>query len=205
MIVNSEFVPFPELTTENHVYRLHGYVIPSTTALMRPLTDGAYAGIPDDILAIAKQRGTEVHDAVEFYIKTGIQDIRAAHRPYLDAFLAWEKEYKPEYLACEYPVYNKFILYGGRIDISARINGKIILIDVKTNAKPNVGHIALQLEAYRLACESHSIAIDDVAGLSLGRDGLYDYLHGDDFPTQQEAFRAFEALVTINCYGAKWA
>lgn len=71
---------------------------------MRPLDNEVYRGIDEDVMRMAADRGTAIHNAVENYVIYGIEDIEPKHRGYFDAFLRFWAENNPEPLATEEPV-----------------------------------------------------------------------------------------------------
>lgn len=85
----------PELTFEDatHTYRLNGLVIPSVSTVMEPLKNELYKGIGDSTLANAANKGTIVHNAIENWIKFGIEDVPHEHQGYFDGFLEWWNKY----------------------------------------------------------------------------------------------------------------
>ena len=107
---------------DTHTYKLKGIVIPSVTHLMKPLTEIEYRGIPESVLDNAADKGTEVHNAIENYIKFGIIDISSEYQGYLDGFLKWVSKYNPVFISSEMKVYHKMMRYGGTIDILANIS-----------------------------------------------------------------------------------
>ena len=100
----------------SHIYKLHGFELPSVTTLMNPLSSDLYSDIPEDVLTKAAERGTAVHDANEMYNKFGIEDIEHEYQGYFDAFKKWCEFYKPRTIANEYRMYHKTMLYAGTAD-----------------------------------------------------------------------------------------
>ena len=52
---------------EKHIYRLDGFIIPSVTQVMKPLSDEKYKDVDQEVLDAAAKRGTAVHSACEFF------------------------------------------------------------------------------------------------------------------------------------------
>ena len=78
MEINENGLPvFPELNFEEkrHIYTINGQILPSVTTVMRPLDNEVYRGIDEDVMRMAADRGTAIHNAVENYVIYGIEDI----------------------------------------------------------------------------------------------------------------------------------
>ena len=65
---------------KTHTYTVNGFVVPSVSEIMKPLSAAHYGGIDTDTLNKAANRGTIVHAAVENYLLFGIEDISTAER-----------------------------------------------------------------------------------------------------------------------------
>jgi len=74
-------------------------------------------------------------------------DIDKAENGFL-GFLDWEKRFKPEYIHSEVQIVSDQLLYGGTIDVIARIDGKLCLLDLKTSKGVYIDH-KIQVAAYR--------------------------------------------------------
>jgi len=129
-----------------------------------------YENVLEDIIKQAKKEyknvsgealdiGTQVHDAIEQYIKTG-KDLTGELKPEVEngfiAFLEWEKEHVDKWLESEIKTVNTKYGYGGTYDaIFQHKNGKIIMLDFKTS-KAIYPENWLQLSAYKKARETLS-------------------------------------------------
>lgn len=101
--------------------------------------------------------GTEVHGWIEAYIQGG--DPEMPERPEaqigVNAFLDWVAANKVKFLSSERVVYSRKHGYIGKMDIEARVNGKLCLIDIKTsNGIYNTYN--LQTAAYVMADKEES-------------------------------------------------
>ena len=199
-----EIPSFDELTfeEERHVYKLNGIEIPSVTTIMKPLSATLYAGVDDDVLRRAANRGTAVHNAIENYLKFGIQDIDAVYEGYFEAFLKWYKEYDVKPLATESRVYHKTIRYAGTADMPAIVDGKAICIDYKTSASVNKMLTGIQLEGYAKAYESHGVCFDGKAILHLKPNGRYSWVYYEK--NDIESWEVFGALLKIRDHIQKY-
>lgn len=165
----------PGLTFEDghHVYRLHGDVIPSVSTVLEPLSGELYAGIGKKTLDRAAEKGSEVHFAIEIWIKYGADEISEEHRGYFEAFLKWWEATKPIVIGSEVRTYHKILRYGGTIDLLCIIDGKLTLVDFKCTAAFNEMTCGVQLEAYSQALKSHGINVENKLILHLKKDGNY--------------------------------
>lgn len=106
--------------------------------------------------------GTKIHDWCEKYIKAKILGSGLPEMPEdkavqigVNAFLEWENEHKIKFISSERPVYSKKYHYVGTLDIEAKIDGHLCLVDLKSsNALYN--SVNLQTAAYRAADEEES-------------------------------------------------
>lgn len=180
---------------KTHQYKLDGIVIPSVSAVMRPLSSAFYKDVDEKILSMAASRGTQVHNAIENYALYGIEDIDPKYEKYFEAYLEWESEYKPNLLANECRVYHKFLRYAGTADLLAEIDGKLYLIDFKTSASVNKMLTGVQLEAYAKAFETHGLFVDKKAILHLKKDGKYEFILYDK--NDIESWGVFGSLMVV--------
>lgn len=185
----------------SHTYKLNGIALPSVTTIMKPLSDNKYSTVREDVLENAATKGSAVHNAIENYLKFGIEDISEEHKPYFTAFLKFLSEKQPQILATESKVYHKFLRYSGTVDLVCIINGEVTLIDVKTTAVLMEMLTKVQLEAYAKALDSHDFKVDKKAILHLKKDGTYRLVPHDNNDT--ESWCVFGALLTVNSYISK--
>lgn len=195
---------FEGLTFEeqDHIYHLEGIPIPSVTTIMKPLSQDYYGKINEEKLAFAAIRGTRVHQAVEEFELYGVMDIPDEFSGYTNAYLQWKKDFKVEILATEQKVYHKRLRYAGTVDLICRINGKIILMDLKTTSKTIPYLLGVQLVAYKNALLSHEIdfVLDDIMALGLKKDGTYQMVHSLELPPERECWNCFSALQITRNY-----
>lgn len=107
--------------------------------------------------AEAASIGDEVHDWVENYIKGQTPEMPESKEAQIgvNAFLDWMAANKVKFISSERVVYSKKYDYIGKMDIEAKVNGKLCLIDIKTsNGIYNT--YGLQTAAYVRADEEES-------------------------------------------------
>ncbi len=101
--------------------------------------------------------GTQIHDWVEKHIKGENPEMPESKEAQIGvtAFLQWKEENKVSFLSSERVVYSKKHDYIGKMDIEAKVNGKLCLIDIKSsNGLYNTYN--LQTAAYVMADEEES-------------------------------------------------
>lgn len=79
--------------------------------------------------------GTEVHEWIELYIKGENPAMPKSKEAQIGvtSFLEWVSANKVKFLSSERMVYSKKHHYVGTMDIEAKVNGKLCLIDIKTS------------------------------------------------------------------------
>lgn len=198
--MKTEFIlpEFPELSFEEskHIYTLNGQRIPAVSTIMKPLSQALYKGVDEEVLNKAARRGTIVHNAIENYVRFGIEDIEPEYEEYFDAFMSWYEDVKPKTLANECKVYHKTLRYAGTADMPVEIGGERIMVDFKTSAQVNKMLTGVQLEAYAKAYESHGVNFDGKAILHLKPNGKYSWIYYDKNDTG--SWEVFGALVVVN-------
>lgn len=109
--------------------------------------------------------GTQIHDWAERYIRHILKEKGYEEMPEMPAdpavqmgavaFLTWAKEHKVKFLSSERVVYSKKHDFVGKMDIEAKIDGKLCLVDIKSsNGLYNT--VRLQTAAYVMADEEES-------------------------------------------------
>lgn len=174
-----------------------GTPIPSVTQILKA------SGVIDDrwYTAEARDKGSAVHSLCERYANGERRDKRGgalADFEYVNAFSRWMSDYGVYSFYTEQRVYNRINghAYAGTFDLLAEINGKRMLVDIKTGAKAK-WH-AVQLAAYAMAkpvdcgiVGKSPVNPDGCAVLYLKADGSYRY---DRIPGPRlvEAIRQFK-------------
>ena len=146
-----------EYIEEGHIYLADGIIIPGVSELVAFATKKDLSGIPAEILRRASEYGTNLHAAVEDYLVNGViddcDDIRLKYG--LEEFL----RLKDEYIGND-PISEMIVdfdgHYAGRIDCLSND----VLIDFKTNYKPDIEWMEWQLGFYKTALESKGIIVN---------------------------------------------
>lgn len=196
----SEMLNTPELVFDEkpHIYTLNGAIIPSVSEIMQPLSMAEYRNVDPRTLQQAADRGTEVHSAIENWLKYEIVDLTPDYMGYFDGFMEWWEQRKPETVGSELRTYHKLLRYGGTVDLLAYIDGELNLIDFKTTYRLIEKNCGVQLEAYSQALASHGVKADRKRILHLGKDGKWN---DPQFPARDaERWRVFGSLKTVYDY-----
>lgn len=129
-------------------------------------------------------RGLRVHTVPEEYMLTGkvpnLGDFDPAHRGFVQGAAKWLLEQQVEPISIEEIVCDAEHGFAGRVDLVARINDRVTVVDFKTSAKSNVydrAHVqaALYARAYT-ACGGEQI--DDTLIVGFNADGTYTQMPG---------------------------
>jgi hypothetical protein len=144
-----------------------------------------------DISKEALGIGSEVHDAVEHYLKTGKErklEIPESISAFV-AFLEWQDSVHLEVIETEKTVNGKY--YAGTLDLLAMVNGVRTIVDIKTS-KAIYPDYRYQIAAYRATQNN----VDGSGILRLDKEtGLPEY---KDFSKTHEAdLQVFKAMVEL--------
>lgn len=192
-----EIPEFKELQfkEDTHTYTVNGFVVPSVTQIMKPLSLTYYEGVDERTLNEAAQRGTKVHEAAELYILYGVEDIEPELRGYFDGLKKWIDEVKPIPVQTECRIYHKILNYAGTADLPCYIGDDLTLVDFKTTASVAQVLTRVQLEAYKKAFESHGITFKRKLIIQSGKDGTY---HAVEHPiADAESWKVFTELLDV--------
>lgn len=196
-------LPGVDFNPTNHTYRLDGFSVPSVTAVLAPIDDLSSPSLAQ-YLEIARQRGTDVHAATERHdLLTRFADKNGAWHPenptvapYLDAWKSFLADTQFEIHAVEQVVASKRHRYAGTLDRLGVLNGRRVVIDIKTGAtlKPVMG---IQLAAYQAAVNEGKPRDEQYPYrfiCQLRKDGSYKLQEYKD----KADFTVFLALLTIH-------
>ncbi len=185
-----------------HTYKLNGFIIPSVSTLMKPLSSAHYKDVDEEMLHKASVRGKTVHEAVENYLLYGVEDIKPELRGYFEGFKAWIDKNKPQTIKTECRIYHKTMLYAGTADLPCYVGGKATLVDWKTTATISKMLTRVQLEAYKQAFESHGIKFEQKLIIQARNDGTYsEMIHPI---VDVESWKVFSELLDIHRFIKKY-
>ena len=152
---------------ETHTYRFDGKVIPSVTQVMKQASEDHYAGISPQRLAVAADRGTRVHKAIELY-ELGIEVIDPEVKPYVTNYRVAKALNHIEPHEQELMLSNG--IFAGTVDMLADVKGQQVLIDLKATAKFNKELAEIQLAGYVELLEYNGIGVNGTYILHLTKD-----------------------------------
>ena len=159
-----------EYIDSTHTYLVDGVIVPSITQIMKLKFENKYDGVDKDVLSKAAQKGTEVHEAIENYCKTGeVKDLKEVRN-----FIFLQKHYDFVVLGNEIPI----ILFkddnpiaAGRLDLVLDVNGNIGLGDIKRTSTLDKEYLTYQLNLYRLGYQQcYCKEVKYLSGIHLRED-----------------------------------
>lgn len=140
-----------EYYEDGHIYLVDGVRLPSITGMLRMRFGGKYAGVSPETLRRAADRGTQVHAAIEAYVKTGAE----ADLPELRGFkwLTTHAGWTP--IRSEVPLVlcdkDGEAIACGRCDLVMRKGADLCGADIKRTSTFDREYVAAQLNLYRIA------------------------------------------------------
>ena len=135
----------PYYEPKDHVYNApDGMRLEGVTDILQGEL-GGFDGFPES----AAMRGTDVHNAIQFYTENDLDEstLTSEVSGYLECFKAAQKFYGIKIIQNEIMRFHPKYLYAGRCDAVVEIGGVIGLIDYKTGA-PAGARDRWQLAAY---------------------------------------------------------
>ena len=159
-----------EYYDNTHTYLVDGKIVPSITTLLKTKFGHKYDYVKKETLERARDKGIEVHDAIERYCKTGDEsDLKE-----LRNFKFLQRQYKFEVIDNEIPV----ILFkddepisAGRLDMVILMDDELGLADIKRTSGLDKEYLAYQLNLYRIAYQqSYDIGTSILKGIHLRDD-----------------------------------
>lgn len=126
----------------------------------------------------ASRRGTAVHEYCEMIDYGAPPDlVEAELYGYVTAYLAFLRDYRPEWLYIETPLHSEEHGYAGRVDRIGYIDKAVTVVDIKTTASMDRAakiKLACQLAGYTDAFEErYGIKVSGGLGVQLKKDGKY--------------------------------
>lgn len=157
----------------NHIYTLDGIVLPSVTHIINPLSMVKYDGISERTLDNAASKGTSVHNAIENWIKFGIEDIPTEYSGYFNAFRSWWDKNQPVVVGSEVRICHSLLRYAGTADLVCYIGDDLTLVDFKSTYAVSDMTCGVQLEGYNQALRSMGVNVDKKKILHLKKNGKH--------------------------------
>lgn len=126
----------------SHTYELDGVILNGiTSTLVKRAYPDTYKDIPEEILAAAAERGSNMHRIIENYDEMGLQN----DLPELQGYIRIMQENHLDVVATEYIVSDEEH-YATAIDkVMLDEQGQLILVDLKNTSTIHYENVALQL------------------------------------------------------------
>lgn len=159
-IIKEKIVEFDPST---HTYWIDGNETLSATQIATFLNPFRKMKIPERALKMAGEKGTMIHDCIDFYLKNAESNISTTHEHYnyFQAFLDLYASIKDdlqilhhEQLAiAERELDEENIYIAGTIDLVCKLKGRVSIIDWKTSSAMTLPEWRLQLTIYKYLVE----------------------------------------------------
>lgn len=120
----------------------------------------------------ALDKGHQVHEWLEQYV-SGQKPLLPADlevKNACEAFLAWEKEHKVEWLASELIIVSPTHSFAGTLDALANVDGKLTIIDFKTSSQISEDYY-LQTAGYAIALAEMGCDVQERLIIRVPKDG----------------------------------
>lgn len=145
---------------------------PSVTQIIGFCNQGAFNGVPFELLERAANRGTDVHTVAALYLQGLFYEDTPEIAGYVKSLQDWVSSYVEEVIFVEKELEAPKYGFQGHADALVRIRGDEgnCLVDWKT-PKPLSKSWRLQLSGYKLLGEENGYQISRVASLRLRADG----------------------------------
>jgi hypothetical protein len=171
-----------EYDPDRHLYFIDGRQVPGITAILREAGFIDYDHVNPGILESAREGGTDLHDATEFYDRGILNESKLDGdlKKQMEGYKAFLKKHKVEFEACEVLVGNPTYSYATLIDRHGRVDARRSIVEIKTGAPCYWHGIQLQLQREALA-RTMGIVIGRVIGLYLQKSGKYHVIDYSKF------------------------
>lgn len=166
-----------------------------------------FDNVSPEVLRIASERGSLVHDFCELYALNMLIQIPPDHvKPYFESFKNWFDEFVDEVIFAEKRLSHPGLLLTGQFDLLCRMKGsnQMVLVDYKTPVNSEITW-RLQMAAYSfLLRDLMRISIDRRISLRLDREGkppkVAEYVNHDMderlYLNQLEIYRLFHPKIS---------
>ena len=176
---------------QGHRYTLDGEEIPSVSELCRFISREIYSGVSQFHLDRASDRGTRVHKACQALDVYGKVEAAEDIAPYVQSYLKFRQERQVQWSLIEQSMAHAEERYAGTIDRYGVLDGRRVLVDLKTSCTVHSRLALAQLNLYRWMLERDGEPVEGQYILHLTRDGyrLLEMEKRDDIP---------QALLTLH-------
>lgn len=147
----------------------------------------------------AGKAGTKIHLACDALEKGEIllkENYSLEEWYKISTFINWHKDYTPEIIAKEFPIFSESGLYAGRPDRLYKIENAITLLDEKSSRSLSP-HFPLQVASYAKAVEENTdLEIAQTAILQLGAKNNKGYRF-ETYSNWRDHYRVFEHVYGV--------
>lgn len=180
----------------DHSYEVDGQKLPSVSEIIRFLSREIYANATQYQLDHAADRGTRVHRACENIDRYGSCEADAEIEPYVMAYIQFLKDKKPDWKLIETSLCDLQSGFAGTLDRYGIIDGKRVIVDLKSNSSIKPVLVTAQLNGYRYLARANEHEVDAIASLHLKKDGKYSYIERPVNDTFYACLMLHKALAT---------
>lgn len=158
---------------DTHQYFLDGVELQGITqSLIHRAFPDTYANIPEEVLMRAAEKGSNIHETIQFCEENGFP----GQTPEWLSYAQMKADNHLHYVTHEYIVTDR-VKFASAIDlVMVDDEGKIILCDIKTTSVRHYDNVILQLSIYKRYFEAQNpgLKVDRIA-LIWVRDDDYEY------------------------------
>ncbi len=170
---------------------------PRVTEILKPYT--SFHNVPAEVLNRAAARGTSVHALCAGIAKgSWIPDsmIDQELLGYVMSFKKWQAVTVQNFKIIEVRYRHDELKFTGQVDfVVEKLDGTILLVDIKTSAKPQKTY-PLQIAGYRVLLQKASIDVALAEIVYLDKDGRLPIVHTiTDFSEDEHIF-----LSALDCW-----
>lgn len=186
--LNKSFI-FDEAT---HTYSLGDMRLPSVTQILKPVVNFDF--VPPDVLAYKCHLGIAVHRACELLDQNNLDESSVSPPliPYIEAWKLFKEQTEFQVLMNEQKMYHSSLLYAGTLDRVGVLNGRKVILDLKTSTALSKW-VGLQLAGYSLLYKSMCGESLPRFAIQLKPDGLY---HLEEFSDPLD-YPVFQSLLNV--------
>lgn len=156
-----------EFNEDTHTYSIDGVVLPSVTQIISEIMPNKYANVNRRVLNEKAKFGTEGHKIIENLdvsdLESAKNHVRTIENKSLEIclreYLRLVRKHNIKPIAHEMKVHYAYI-YAGTLDMIAKVNNELSLIDVKFTSALDKEYLEWQLGMYALACNNYYLYFD---------------------------------------------
>lgn len=163
-------------------------------------------GDPNVIRDEAADTGTLAHYIIECFVNKLTPDYEKQYTPEqktkavncVQGFKLWKDRYAPEFITSELSLVNDQYGFGGTIDIISKIDGSLVINDIKTNNHVSP-KMVIQVSAYKKLYEMHTNEhIKWCEIIQLNKDKPEYKLYRFNTELLDQGWKAFEMLLQLH-------